>query len=78
MGDCKDLLKSLGDYIDGDLEPGLCAELESHMHDCVDCRLVVDSLKKTITVYRAGKPDPLPEKFSARLHKALQERWKTR
>ena len=49
--DCKHLLGSLSEYVDGELEGELCAELERHLAECQNCRIVVDSLHKTISLY---------------------------
>jgi predicted anti-sigma-YlaC factor YlaD len=49
---CSDLLSSLGAYIDGDLKNELCAEIEQHMKECPRCRIVVNTMKKTIELYQ--------------------------
>ncbi len=51
---CHDLLGSLSDYIDGAAEDELCAEIERHLASCENCRIVVDSLRKTITLYQTS------------------------
>ncbi|OGO36066.1 MAG: hypothetical protein A2W35_04240 [Chloroflexi bacterium RBG_16_57_11] len=56
---CRHLLDSLSPYVDGDLSTELCTELERHLSDCEDCRIVVDSLRKTVYLYRATS-DELP------------------
>lgn len=48
---CGALLESLSDYVDGDLQEALCKEIEEHIANCDDCRVVVDTLKKTIYLY---------------------------
>ncbi len=48
---CGALLASLSEYVDGVLGDALCKELENHIADCDDCRIVVDTLKKTIYLY---------------------------
>ena len=48
---CGALLESLSEYVDGVLGDSLCKEIESHVADCNDCRVVVDTLKKTIYLY---------------------------
>ncbi|OQY26240.1 MAG: hypothetical protein B6I38_11685, partial [Anaerolineaceae bacterium 4572_5.1] len=30
----------------------LCEEIESHLADCEDCKVVVDTLEKTVYLYR--------------------------
>jgi hypothetical protein len=38
--------------------------------------VVVDNIRKTITLYKAEQPYELPMEFRERLHAALCERWK--
>jgi anti-sigma factor RsiW len=49
---CRHLLGSLSDYVDGVLEEQLCAEIERHLTGCENCRVVVDTLNKTVSLYR--------------------------
>ena len=69
---CKYLLGTLSDYIDGELGSALCSEIEQHLQDCEDCRIVVDSLRKTVYLYKvtAGTPD-MPMDVRERLYKRL-------
>lgn len=75
---CDDLLKLLNEYVDGTLEPGLCAALQAHLDGCNPCRVVVDNIRKTIQLYRGDTPCDLPPEIRSRLHAALQARWKQR
>ncbi len=59
---CRGLKDQLSAYLDGELESTVCAEIEQHLHDCTDCRVMVDTLNKTITLYRNyGQADVPPE-----------------
>ncbi len=49
---CRELKDKLSAYLDGELESALCAEIEQHLQGCDDCRVVVDTLNKTISLYR--------------------------
>lgn len=73
---CRELLALLNDYVDGDVDPSLCKELETHLAGCNPCRVVVDNVRKTITLYRKGEPCDLPASFRNRLHTALRARWR--
>jgi hypothetical protein len=73
---CEELLSALNDYVDGVADPAICEEFERHMAGCGPCQVVVDNIRKTITLYKEGKPYDLPVHFQQRLHKALRERWK--
>ena len=71
-GQCQELLAQLSDYVDGELEEALCAELEAHLAECPDCRVMVDTFRKTITLYSVQSSPALPEDVEARLFKALR------
>ncbi|MEN6300224.1 MAG: zf-HC2 domain-containing protein [Anaerolineaceae bacterium] len=69
---CRDLLGSLSDYVDGDLEETICHEIEQHLADCENCRVVVDTLRKTISLYREeALQTKAPEDVHQRLYKRL-------
>jgi anti-sigma factor RsiW len=71
---CRDLLAQLSDYIDGELEATLCAELEQHLAGCHDCQILVDTTRKTVTLYRRhGEVADLPEGTLDRLRQALKQ-----
>lgn len=66
---CKDLLSSMSDYIDGSLNDDLCIELEKHLSDCNNCRVVVNTLKKTIEIYHdQGSQEKLSSDVKNRLY----------
>lgn len=69
---CRELLSSLSDYLDGALKEDLCRELERHLSDCEDCRVVVDTLKKTIYLYHASSQADVPVEVRERLFKRLE------
>jgi anti-sigma factor RsiW len=71
---CMDRLGSLSDYLDGELDEELCAEIERHMAECGNCRLVVDSLRKTIALYREYGHQEIPYEAKARLYAVLDLR----
>jgi anti-sigma factor RsiW len=49
---CQDMLGSLSDYVDGTLKAEICAEIERHLVGCTNCRVVVNTLRKTIELYQ--------------------------
>jgi hypothetical protein len=73
---CDELLAMLNDYVDGTVDPGLCEEFERHMSGCNPCQVVVDSIRRTITIYKDGQPYELPVKFRNQLHEVLRGKWK--
>lgn len=69
---CKHLLGSLSEYVDGTLGDEICVEIEKHLADCENCRIVIDSLKKTIYLYHRAAEDPqVPDSVRNRLLQRL-------
>lgn len=69
---CKEMLGSLSDYVDGELEIALCQEIERHMAGCGNCRAVVDTLRKTVYLYRDHGHAELSDDTRARLYAVLK------
>lgn len=70
--DCERMLESISDYVDGSLRQSLCEELERHLQSCQNCRVVVDTLRKTIELYQqpletTSEPQNLRERLFMRL-----------
>jgi predicted anti-sigma-YlaC factor YlaD len=70
---CRDLLATLSDYMDAILQEELCRELERHMSSCEKCRIVVNTLRRTIELYQVTARVPaLPEDVRHRLYHRLE------
>jgi anti-sigma factor RsiW len=68
---CRSLLEGLSLFAEGEAPPALCSEIERHLAGCSDCRIVVDTLRKTIDLYhRLPRPD-MPEGMKERLYQSL-------
>jgi anti-sigma factor RsiW len=75
---CRGVIRELSNYLDGDLDPQVKAELERHLEHCEDCKLVVDTTKKTVQVFCNSELLPLSGDASARLRAALAKRMRGR
>jgi anti-sigma factor RsiW len=73
---CAELLTALNEYVDGTVDPAICEEFEAHMAGCNPCQVVVDNIRKTIMLYKEGRPHALPVECHRRLHTTLRRRWK--
>lgn len=71
---CKSLILGLSDYIDGELEPAVRQELERHLKECEDCKMVVDQTKLTVEVFCDSEAVELPPDVKFRLHEALRRK----
>ncbi len=72
---CEELLKALNDYVDGAQLTEICEEYSQHLAGCNPCQVVVDNIRQTISLYKAGKPYPMPEGFQDRLQRSLKAKW---
>lgn len=73
---CKKVIHELTSYLDGVLDSRMQGDLELHLSQCTDCRIVVDTCRKTIQIFCNSEPVPLPEDVRSRLHTALLERFR--
>jgi predicted anti-sigma-YlaC factor YlaD len=71
---CKGLFAELADYLDEMLDPALRAEIEEHLSNCKNCRIVVNTTKKTVEIFCNSEPVALPADTRERLHLALERR----
>ena len=71
---CREVFALLSDYLDLELPPGACQEIEVHIADCEACVAFTDSLRKSIQLCRQFKPalppSPLREEAKSQLHEA--------
>lgn len=68
---CHHLLDDLSDYLDGDASTAICAEIERHLATCDNCRVVVDTMNKTVLLYRDLPQPTLPDHVRTRLFQSL-------
>jgi hypothetical protein len=57
--------------LDGTSNDALRAELDEHLLWCKDCKVVMNTTKKTIEIYRDNKLYELPESLRRRLQEAI-------
>ncbi len=75
---CEELLAALNEYVDDDVKPGVCEAFAEHLKGCNPCQVVVDNIRGTITLYKAGEPYELPPEFHQCLCRLLKARWKAK
>jgi anti-sigma factor (TIGR02949 family) len=68
---CREILAPLSEYISGEAAESLCARIEAHLNECENCRIVVDTVKKTILLYRSTAAAELPTDVRRRLYEVL-------
>jgi anti-sigma factor RsiW len=70
---CKEIFAVLSEYLDMELPPDSCQELESHLEGCRPCIEFVESLRKSIDLCREYSPTELPKPLSEEARHELQE-----
>jgi RNA polymerase sigma-70 factor (ECF subfamily) len=58
---CKEIFSLLSEYLDLELPPDACQEIESHLAGCPPCIEFAESLRKTVEICRGYRPSELPE-----------------
>ncbi len=71
---CKGVILEISNYVDGELDLSVKQELERHLGECVDCKMVVDQTKLTVEVFCDSMPVELPADVKSRLHDALRRK----
>lgn len=70
---CKEIFALLSDYLNLDLPPDACAEIDSHLAGCAPCIEFAASLRKTVELCRGYRPADLPEPIGAQAREQLVE-----
>lgn len=68
---CDELRPALPDYLDGVAQDEICRAIEAHLSNCPDCKIHVDTLKKTIVLYRTAPPEVVSGEVHQRLVRVL-------
>ncbi|MBI5637918.1 MAG: zf-HC2 domain-containing protein [Nitrospinae bacterium] len=55
-GNCKKTLTGMSEYVDDDLKGSGRKSLENHLAGCKACMAVLNTLKKTIEIFRVSTP----------------------
>jgi RNA binding exosome subunit len=69
---CQEVLDQLSDYLEEDAAAELRTQIESHLNGCRHCHLEVDTLRRTIQLFRVDDAVGLPLELSEKLRAALE------
>ena len=71
---CKQFLQELNDFLDPGIDLETKRHLESHVSQCPNCFVVVDTTLKTLKVYKGMEPQTVPEDLKSRLWAAIERK----
>jgi len=60
MDNCREVFALLSQYLDRELPPDVCRDIENHLAACPPCIEFVDSLRATVHLSRNYRPEDLP------------------
>lgn len=75
---CKDFLKELNEYLDDLIDPETKKHWQSHVDECPNCFVIVDTTKKTMQVYKGMQEQEVPSDVKSRLMQALEKKMASR
>ena len=64
---CLELFEKLSEYIDSELDEATCREIETHLQECMQCRVCLETLKRSVAICRHSTPSAPPASLSKRL-----------
>jgi RNA polymerase sigma-70 factor (ECF subfamily) len=71
---CPEVLTLFSQYLEHEIGPDVCAQMERHLDGCARCRGACDSLKRTLALCRtAGTAVPIPASVQASVKIALED-----
>ena len=76
MEHCQEVLALLSDYLDFELPPEACHEIEHHLAECSPCEEFAESLRKTVALCRTFEPRTMPGPLSSEARAQLEDAWK--
>jgi anti-sigma factor RsiW len=69
---CKEVFNHICENLDEKINSPQCREIRRHLDRCPNCVAYLDSLKKTIRLYRAYPQPRLPGRARKKLHAQLK------
>jgi len=69
---CRCFVAGLNDFLDGGLDAANQAQFDRHASDCVRCRIVWETTRKTIELYRTFPAGMVPPALERRLMEAIR------
>ncbi len=73
MVSCEHVLEQLSNFIDGEVDAGLRAEIEAHLRTCRKCSVLHDSLRKVLIIVADERTFEIPVGYSERLHAFIDQ-----
>ena len=73
MKKCAQALRFICDNLDADIASPQCVEIRNHLSECPECSAYLDSMKKTVALYRCYTPGKVPPGVHTLLTSSLKK-----
>jgi anti-sigma factor RsiW len=70
---CVEVWREISNYLDGEISRDLYERMEAHFKACAHCTAVLDGTRNVVGLVGDGKVFQMPDGFSKRLYKKLQD-----
>lgn len=71
-GDCKEVFELLSQWLDLELPPDACRDIQEHLAGCPPCIEFAESLRKTVALCRGYIPGEVPAPIGAQAKAELE------
>ncbi len=68
---CREIFSLLSEYLNVELPPEACREIEAHIAGCPPCVEFTESLRRTVNLCRQYQPAEMPERLTAKAREDL-------
>jgi len=72
---CEEVFSLLSDYLNLELPPEACHEVEAHLAGCDPCVEFAESLRKTVDLCRQYEPAEMPAPLTEQARGELEAAW---
>jgi RNA polymerase sigma-70 factor (ECF subfamily) len=72
---CREVFELLSQYLDFELPPEACEEIEGHLAGCPPCVEFAESLRRTVELCHEYEPSEFPNPLSESARNELQRAW---
>lgn len=69
---CADVVAHICENLDYKLNSKKCREIKKHLEQCPNCTAYLDSLKKTVKLYRMVRSTRVPSSSRRKLYRVLK------
>jgi len=73
---CREIFASLSEYIEFELPPDACREIEQHLAGCPPCIEFTESLRRTVELCRRYRPAELPGPLALEARSRLESAYR--